>query len=146
MILCYTDLRLICTFFNPNEVLTGPKAAVKALPHSKVLRGAAMSTYVSFSPRSADLCKARGTHQLTAAHLQLQEHLKAIQHPLTTPQKPHSGPCYTTLSSGQSPVGFSEQPHANPDQTAKHTPAFLLFAQKRWSLVRFSSSVKGLFP
>lgn len=90
-----------------------------------------MSTYESFSPQSADLCKARGTHQLTAGHLQLQEHLKATQHPLTTLQTPHSGPRYTTLSSGQSPVGFSEQPHANPDPTAKHKPAFLLFARKR---------------
>lgn len=104
-----------------------------------------MSTYVSFSPRSADLCKARGTHQLTAAHLQLQEHLKATQHPLTTPQKPHSGPCYTTLSSGQSPVGFSEQPHANPDQLQNTHQPFCYLLRKDEAWLGFLHQLKGYF-
>lgn len=113
MILFYTHLRLICTSFNPKEVLTGPKDAVRALPHpkfSEVLQCQQMKVSAQF--QSTDFCKARGTHQLIAAHLKLQEHLTTTQHPLTTLQIPHSGPCYTTLSSGQSPVGFPEQPCA----------------------------------
>lgn len=49
-------------------------------------------------------------------------------------QTTHSGLFYTTVSSGQSPAGFPEQPHAHPGPTPppKHKTAFLLFARKRY--------------
>lgn len=99
----------------------------------------------SFSPWSADLCKARWTHQLIAAHLRLQEHLEATHHPLTTLQIPHSGSCYTTLNSGQSPVGSPEQPRVHLAQLQTTNQPFCCLLGKDEAWLGFLHQLKGYF-